>query len=1058
MSVKRIILRFFVCFLLLSGTLCAENLTLLPKEKIPEQGWNVKPNVKRNWNAEQKILSVEIDPSEFSFGWFQIPMPQMDYAGIAGIYGQFRIPEEDRGRHVLNAMLLFPQSGAPTEYYQQEAGNSRDCRGEWVEFFLPFKSFLPQRDTKRSQISGEMFQRKMILEVSISGVFQTTRVEFQNLTLVTADEEMTLARRVNRSMYGRLLRNESEIASDVHPRLLLHGDRLAAIRAQGTDGAEKNDAYRRLIVLADGAMKKIDPEKPFAPIFAYERNGNLTEHQNRGHFEGTLNPIVIPLETLAAAAVITKNDVYGRHAARALVNMARSLDVNSPEINQGFYYTRTFYVRALALGYDWLYDWLTPEERRDVKITLLGFVQDIYAHSWTDGWGRHPLNRVWNWDPGLVSCAGLGVMALQGETWTEEDAMLIQFRRHLRDYLTFGIDFDGCGHEGPSYLSYGIGAGVPFAECLRDAGYGDLFTETNWQNIAQWIVAEMLPNQPRWNNLSDCNHGAPAGCPVYAYTCGRLAELARTDPVRPGEKIPPQENTLSGMDYVQHFRETPGPRRLSYGAMAELMGWAWNAGEETAPDAASFSDAQTLAYLLFYAKCPRTADPGTFLPESQFFRGRGLVVLREGGYSKDAFHLEIEAGPHAAGHDQCDKGTFTLRAFGQNFVIDSGYGNDSDPLKSTSSFAHNVVLIDGEGQPMKNHNCSSGEITGYTHRPEYDWVRTDARDAWNVFFGRWKGEPTGMNVEKADRHYLFVHSQNDRTPSYIVTYDDFQKQDGQEHDFTWQLHTDPSFQFVTDEIPWKVRQNQDSFQVLTSPKEKVPGAAHGQAVFTLTAPEDGKFTIAGMIRCAGLDAGKSDSFFVRINGEKLFTWDLTSSSSFTLCGLSDRDAGEISLELKAGEKVQVELTAREPEAQLAFFGLRRTDVPNQPLEGCVLASEAVQNPKNPFILCDSVTEKTDAEMLIFPFADAPGKTETDSFLTSQTGSHPRLMYTVRAVNPHFLMVLVPRSDQTQPLPVVQRLQTSDGGVSLRLTWPTGKTDTIRFIPGQNGKVPTWERK
>ena len=141
-----------------------------------------------------------------------------------------------------------------------------------------------------------------------------------------------------------------------------------------------------------------------------------------------------------------------------------------PQLSLGFYYTRTFYVRALAFGYDWLWNFLTPEERHDVKRTLLGLVTDIYDKSWTQSWGRHPLHRVWNWDPGLVSCAGLGLLAMEGETRLPEAAMLVEFRRHLRDYLTFGLDFDGCGHEGPGYLAYGIGAGVEFAECLRQLG------------------------------------------------------------------------------------------------------------------------------------------------------------------------------------------------------------------------------------------------------------------------------------------------------------------------------------------------------------------------------------------------------------------------------------------------------------------------------------------------------------------------------------------------------------------------------------------------------------
>jgi len=1041
------------------GLCSAEPLELLNSEVKPIEKWTVKQNVSLTWDAEAKVLTASVEPQDFRFGWLQIPLPTMDYAPIAGIYGQFLAPKEDGKRHTLMAELLFPAPGAPSAYYSQEIGRSSDSRGEWIEFYLPIDRFTPHSNTTQPRVTLGLLKQTALLEIQVGNVLEPTTAAFRGLRLVTKEEAPELLRCVDRLKFARQLMLESEVEQGVHPRLLMHGARLERLRKMV---AEKDPAMNRLLQLADYTKRNLDAENPFGTVFGFEKLEEVTDHRNRGRFEGTINRVVVPFETLAAAAIITQNDDYGRAAARMLVNMARSLDVHSPEIDLGFYYTRTFYVRALAFGYDWLYDWLTPEERRDVKITLLGFVQNIYDHSWTDAWGKHPLSRAWNWDPGLVSCAGLGVLAMRGETRTAEEAMLVEFRRHLRDYLTFGVDFDGACHEGPSYISYGIGAGVPFAECLRDLGYGDLFIETNWRNIAPWLVAEFLPNRRRWNNLSDCNFGIPAGSTFYAYTCGRLAELAKTDPARDGEKIPPQASTTRGLDYAQHFRDFPGERPLSYGAMAELMGWAWNI-EPQAADPASFTDAPILGYVLFYAPCPVVEDPGKYLPESQFFRGRGLVVSRENGYGPDAYHLAVEAGPHACGHDQSDKGSFTFRALGQDFIIDSGYGNDGEKFKSGSSFAHNVVLIDGEGQPMNWHNDSNGEITGYSHSAQFDWIRTDAKGAWNFTFSRWAEEPTGMEVERADRHYVFVRDQNDGVPPYLVTYDDFRKKDGKEHDFAYQLHTSPDFTFDVTRNPWRILQDETSFQVLTSAREKTFGVAHGKAVFTLKAPKDGKYAIAAITRCGGLECDKSDSFFVQINGGKRLTWDLPSSPNFARSTMSDRDEGEVKIDLKAGEIVTVELTAREPEAQLAFLGLEflppvsgkeatQTKEMKDAAE-LIPATEAVLDAKTPFLLTSSVTRKITQEMAVFPMAKGKGKTEITAFQTSQLGVHPRLTWTVRAVEPEFLVVLLPRSNASEPLPTVE--QTETGAV---IHWPNGKTDSVSFVPGKNGKEVKWERK
>ena len=1028
---------------------------MFPQENKLGSGWSQKKNVHLNWNGSQKILEMEINGSEFGFGWFQRILSGADYGQTAGIYGRFLAPKISKSRNAISALLIIPNPGQASEYYSADIGSGSDSQGEWTEFYLPLKKFKPSRDALHNSVNAKMLRSGFTLEISVGGIVEMSRLSFDQFRLLGAEEEKKIKRRIGRENMARNLKPELELADSQHPRLLLHGKRLERIRAKSQEPGIQQEGYNHLIKLADQALKKINAEEPFGKIFQYEKSALVNDHVNRGRFEGTINPLVIPLETLAAAAVITGNEKYGRHAAKALVNMARLLDVDTPEINQGFYYTRTFYVRTLAFGYDWLYHYLTPEQRREVKITLLGFVQDIYDQSWLDGWGRHPLNRVWNWDPGLVSCAGLGVLAMQNETRTAENAMLVQFRRHLRDYLTFGIDFDGCCHEGPSYISYGIGSGVQFAECLRDKGYGDLFTETNWQLIAPWLVSELLPNLPLWNNLSDCNHGSVAGCPVYAYTCGRLAELAKTDPVKNGERLAPQKSTLAGLDYLQHFSEAPGHRFLSYGALAELMGWAWNTSSD-ARNPSTFNDAAALAFVLFYEDCPIAKDPGRYLPDSLFFRGRGLVVCRDGGYGPQAVHFETEAGPHAAGHDQSDKGSFTWRSHGADFVIDSGYGNDGEKEKSGSSMAHNIVLIDGQGQPMNWHNTSNGEITGYSHSEIYDWIRSDARAAWNYSFSQWKEIPTGMEVEKADRHYIFIRSKEKEIPPYLITYDDFRKKDGLEHEFTWQLHTSADFKFETGKESWTIAQNKEGFQVLTTTPEKTSG----KATFTLTAPKAGKYNLVGVTRCAGSDKGKSDSFYISINGAPRICWDLTGSSYLNWSYVKNRtNLSFVDLDLKAGEQVNCELTSREPEAQIAFLGLvfSGTDLPKNfkdPIKNGILvsASQAQQDKNTPFLFTDSMTKHCEANMTVYPVMTPKGQTESALFETSQNGLHPRLTHSVKAIEPNFLMVMVPRADQKGALPKIRPLRQS-GSIGAKIIWPQGRVDTIVFRDGQNGKVP-----
>ncbi|MBQ2821993.1 MAG: heparinase II/III family protein [Thermoguttaceae bacterium] len=1043
----------------------AEELSLMPRDNELESYWKHKINVSLSWNPEKNFLTADVNTDEFNFGWIQRKMPDTDFTKFSGFTGRFRVPKENIG-HRIHALMVLPREGQESEYYSQEIGFFSDSHGEWVDFFLPFRAFTPERNARVRSFDAKLIRANDFLEISFGVGKERTQIEFDSLRFTTISEENDLFQKMRRQHFIRSLKPESELTDSSHPRLLLTEKRLKRIREKSTSGGVHQAGYERLLQLAEEAMTKINADEPLTKAFAYSKNDQLTAHKNRGRFEGTLNPLVIPLETLAAAAVITQNERYGKHAAKALVNMARTLNVDSPEIDQGFYYTRTFYVRALAFGYDWLYRWLTPEERRDVKITLLGFIENIYEHSWKDSWGSHPLDRVWNWDPGLVSCAGIGILAIQGETRIAEDAMLFQFRRHLRDYLTLGIDLDGCGHEGPAYLSYGIGAGIQFAECLREQGLGDLFTETNWHLIAPWLTAELLPNRPVWNNLSDCSHGRVTGCPVYAYSCGRLAELAKSDPAIPGERLPAPQSVLSGLDYLQHFQEKPGPKLLSYGAMAELMGWCWNAGA-TPQYPQTFRDASALAFVLFYEECPIAENPGKYLPNLLFFRGRGLVVAREGGYGKNGLHLAIEAGPHAAGHDQSDKGTFTLRAFGSDLVIDSGYGNDGEQKKSGSSYAHNVLLIDGKGQPMNWHNSSDGEITGCSHSEKFDWIRASALGAWNYRHVKWKKTDSGEEVEKADRHYLMMRDAGDGNPPYLVTFDDYRKKDGKAHDFTWQWHTSPEFQLKIKNEYWQAIQHSGEFRVLTTQI----GRCFGSAVFELTAPDSGKYQILGLSRCAGTFLDKSDSFFVEINDEKKFCWDLIPAASFSWSPLKERDTESVlELNLQKGEKIRCTISAREPEAQLALLKLipAGSELPplpvpeeiNQSDASLQTAEKAKMNPQKPFLLENAFSKHTETTLTVFPVLTTHGETAQHWFETSNAGNHPRLTHTVNAVEPEFLMVLVPRAEKKTPLPMVEPLRQNSSSEKdeeafpgTKVIWPNGRVDHILFKPGKNGLVP-----
>jgi len=1030
------------------------------------EGWNHKSNTVIDVRPPGPhdgagAMRFTIDPAEFAFGWIHRALPEVELSATEGIHGFYRANAGAQGKLRLYLCLSTPNEDL--SYFGGDVGELADSGGEWLEFYVPLAGLSWERGPIRSLRARPLVPTDLLQFLSGVEGKQPVSIDLDTVAFLPAEDAAGIAKRVRQAERARMLLPEAERQGE-HPRLLLTEDRLPYFRAKAQAGDERQVAYERLLALAEDLLQSYNADDPLAPIYQFVETSKEEGVPWRGGFEGAIVGCSYPIEVLGAAYRLTGDERFGKHGARALVNAASRLTTDETFLSRGFYYSRTFYVRALAFGYGWLWDQLAPAERTQVQTTLLGFVLDIHQRSQTDGWGRRPLHRVWNWDPGLMGACGLGMLALEGETRVAEKAIVFDCRRHLRDYLTLGIDADGCGHEGPNYLGYGIGAGVEFAEVLRRQGRGDLFTDTNYHLIAPWLIAETLPDGRRWNNLSDCGHDQRP-YPVYLYACGRYAELAKDDARREGERLSMSPLTRP-LDYLARFSERPGDRVLSYGALAELMGWEWRTGPGRL-DPAGYDARTALAHVLLYEPVPASDGPAQYLPLAMHFRGRGLVVSRT-GFGPDDVHLAIEAGPHAAGHDQSDKGTFTLRAYGGDLAIDSGYGNDGDPLKSGSSLAHNMVLIDGEGQPMTYHNQSSGRITGFCGGRLADWVRLDAREAWGVRYDAdWQPRATSP-VKRAQRTFIFVRPA-EGVPPYLVVYDDIAKNEA-EHQYTWQWHIPATMRFETGGKVWTASPKPWDLPVLTS----TPDKPCGSATFRFTVPQAGRYILYGLVRAGGPEIGKSDSFFVSLDGGERLTWDLPVGANLGWAPVQERgETGPRVLDLAGGEHT-VLLAFREAQAEFAGWLLlpEGADPPVEPSlpNGAITLDAAVMGDL-PFIRREAgaITGPT-ACLDVFPLNPEAGTVATDWFQTSREGAHPRLSYTAQAVDPHFLMLLLPRREGVAR-PEVEVVR-DEHGVGVEVRWPTA-TDRIlisdgtarlgpvefsgsaAFVRERGGKVEAW---
>jgi hypothetical protein len=1007
--------------------------------------WTAKANVVLGFTPDglenNGAARLTADPSQNSFAWIRHSLPEEDFAGAKGIQLAYRAAERVDG--TMEVRLVKIRDGGTRTVYVGRLGQLGRSGGEWQRGYAELEAMDHLLGPAEPPIPGRLGPTWILLvAISVPGTAQgklTVDVdEIRFLGGEEADAAATIARREQREA---MLRPEDQLPGN-HPRIVFRPERIQALRAADEPGSERAIARGAFLATMRRLAESYDAKNPLAKSLETRIDPKLTGDAKRLGFGVQLRREAGTIEYLAAAWQLTGEQRFADLGVTALVQAATTITPDEPLlIDGGRRMLKSFYPRSLALAYDWLYDAMAPEQRHAVRRELVAHILLIDGEARQAGWGRRPLNRVWNFAPGIMSAMGLCVLAVEGETLLGEHVLLFDARRYLRDYLTLGIDRDGCGHEGPNYLAYGLDSACYFMTALRNSGRGDLLLETNLQLTPPWLVAETLPGGGRWNNLSDCSHGQGRSA-ILMFLSGRLAEFARQEPAITGRQTP---MTLTApLGHLVQFSEVPGERPLSYGALAGLMGWVWHEGPGR-KDIAKADPGTQLDQILFYQPCKPIVDPAKVMADGQLLHGRGLAVSRT-GYDGQELHFAVEAGPHATGHDQSDKGSFTLRAYGADLAIDSGYGNDSDPLAGGSSYAHNIVLVDGQGQPLPNHNQSDGWITGYHHGPLADWIRVDALPAWTLRRGR-DGEPlrTGT-MRRADRQFLLVRPQ-EGIPPYLVVYDDIIKDD-QPHDYTWQWHIPPTQRFDVVRTPWQTRPWQMQGEALTTPTKAKPGSA----TMVLSVPAAGRYVLYGLVRAAGPEPAKSDSFFVSIDDGEALTWDLGGRGPWGWSPVRDRGDKEPRVFDLAAGKHTILLKSREPQAEWASWLLLPADQPapaspdavppnsiRVPIDDVVMGTPSFQR------IPITESEQPTAWLDVFPVHPSGGRVVTDWFRTSTEGSHPRLQWTVRATLPRLLAVLVPRTDGV-PQPVVRPLQT-DSAVGAEIRWGEW-TDQIVFTDGE----------
>ena len=193
--------------------------------------------------------------------------------------------------------------------------------------------------------------------------------------------------------------------------------------------------------------------------------------------------------------LLTGDEIYARRAEKEMLAAADFTDWNPKHfLDVGEMTT------ALAIGYDWLYDWLSPESRRIIEDAIIE--KGLRAADYKKWWSRSHNN--WNQvcNGGLV----MGALAVY-ERVPDLAQLVIQKALEGNPNAQSCYGPDGIYPEGYGYWEYGTSFEVVLIESLRTAlgSSFDLEKVPGFMESARFMNYMVTPTGQTFN-FSDCGH------------------------------------------------------------------------------------------------------------------------------------------------------------------------------------------------------------------------------------------------------------------------------------------------------------------------------------------------------------------------------------------------------------------------------------------------------------------------------------------------------------------------------------------------------------------------
>lgn len=459
----------------------------------------------------------------------------------------------------------------------------------------------------------------------------------------------------------------------------------------------------------------------------------------------------------------------------------------------------------LATAYDAVRESCMPQERSAIEDRLY---EKAYLPLYND-W-LHPVQKIHaldtmghNWWIVCVSAAGLLLLTL-GDRVPHGEEALHAVTEGLREWFAYpgnvlqnkqaNFGQDGDYVETMGYLDYALGNFFVFETAYRrrtgDTKLGelpvlakipDVYMKTIYRKKTDGEAAEAKrPKEPRKTSS-------------YKAADARIESQARDraesdtgiqsggkQSARKAEHDPPKiRSEAAGRVGTFHFGDDGDRRKHAYVwlRLADLT----RRGELLGLFAELKGDPAEAAELAFYPEGLEELPPVSDENE-------GIAVLEHSGYGFVRWQsggqqivLAVKTG-ESWNHNHLDAGTFMLTVGGAVYADDSGHCAYSKPLYNgyyRQSAAHNVVLLDGQGQPptlIEEGTKFSGSIPDWLDTPDYKYLLADCTGPYAGLYRRFY------------RHFLCLEGA-------MIVIDDLQSEQG--GTFEWLLHMPAGLKITT---------------------------------------------------------------------------------------------------------------------------------------------------------------------------------------------------------------------------------------------------------------------